>query len=267
MSKSRLFILALAMASFCVAAQAQLHSSSDYSFHGFYVGGNVGGTFNNADTTFTPLPDAPTFFDLAPTTVAPNPSGVMGGAQAGYNWLGDNHFMFGLETDMQGSNINSTKTVSPIVDSTLTPGAAGTFLMVHQEMNWLGTLRARAGFTVGDRVLIYGTGGMAYGHVKWSGTTDYTATAACIGCVAYPSSFDDNKVGWTAGGGFEFLASRHVAFGAEYLYYDLGDEKIITSPIPATGGATGATGCPTCQVQYDVNSIGHIVRGKINFKF
>jgi outer membrane immunogenic protein len=257
MSKSsKLFVIFLAIATFCVSAQAQSHgSTSDYTFRGFYVGANVGGTWMNGDTGFTPLPDVPTFFSLKPTTLSPDPSGFMGGGQAGYNWVADNSFMFGLETDMQGASLDGTQTVTPIIQSDGSPAGAGSFLQAHSESNWLGTLRARAGFVAGERWLIYGTGGMAYGHVAWNGQTNYLAGG---GCCIYAAAFDDNKVGWTAGGGIEYLVGQHWSLGAEYLYVDLGDERFAADSVPPN---------PPLQVQYNVNSIFHVVRGKLNFKF
>jgi opacity protein-like surface antigen len=55
-------------------------------------------------------------------------------------------------------------------------------------------LRAGLGW---DRVLLYGTGGVA-------------------------SDFDG--LGWVAGAGAEFLLTQNVTLGAEYLHYDVGDD-------------------------------------------
>lgn len=258
MSKNRLFVLVLALASFSVAAQAQMYSSSDYTFRGFYVGGNVGGAITHARTNFTGLPDTATFFNLAPSSVTPESTGFLGGGQAGWNWIGDNNrLLFGVEGDFQGAgNLKGTTTVSPILRS---DGVAqpGTSLMAQEEMPWFATLRARIGWVPTDRFLIYTTGGLAYAHIKWAGTADLTAATGFI----YPSAADDNKAGWTAGGGFEYLAAHHVSLGGEYLYYNLGDIRLISSGSPAN------IACPTCQVQFVVNPTGHIVRGKVNFKF
>jgi outer membrane immunogenic protein len=54
-----------------------------FNWTGFYVGGNVGYGWGNGDTSFTPLPTATTFINLAPTTLSPDPSGVVGGVQRG----------------------------------------------------------------------------------------------------------------------------------------------------------------------------------------
>ena len=37
---------------------------------------------------------------------------------------------------------------------------------------------------------------------------------------------DKTKVGWTGGGGFE-IGLGAITFKAEYLYYDLGDERVV----------------------------------------
>lgn len=258
MSKSRLLVLALVIASISVMAQAQMYSSSDYSFRGFYVGGNVGGAITHARTNFTGLPDAATFFNLADSSVTPAPTGFLGGGQVGWNWIADNNrLMFGLEGDFQATgNLNDTKIITPVLDSTGT-AQPGTSLMAHEEMPWLGTLRARIGWVPTDRTLLYVTGGFAYANVKWAGNTDLTAATGFV----YPSAADDNRAGWTVGGGFEYLAAHHVALGGEYLYYNLGDMRLISAGSPAN------IACPECQVQYVVNPTGHIVRGKINFKF
>ena len=61
-----------------------------YNWSGFYIGGNVGYGWGDADTSFNPLPSAAAFVNLAPTTLGPDPQGVVGGVQAGYNWQAGN---------------------------------------------------------------------------------------------------------------------------------------------------------------------------------
>src|SRR5262245_35321904 len=85
-----------------------------FSWTGWYVGANVGFGWGHADTTFTPLPSAAGFVNLAPTTLSPDPNGVIGGGQIGYNWQ-LNRWVFGLEADFQGSNMHGSARLSPII--------------------------------------------------------------------------------------------------------------------------------------------------------
>ena len=49
----------------------------------------------------------------------------------------------------------------------------GTAATVYDaKIAWFGTLRGRLGFLITDQVLLYGTGGLAYGGVELSGATN-----------------------------------------------------------------------------------------------
>jgi outer membrane immunogenic protein len=258
MNRARFALLTILLVLVAVTgAQAQSSTSDDYTFKGFYVGVNAGGGFTNGDTSFTPLPDTPTFFSLMPVTLKPDPNGWIAGGQLGYNWQNEPGFVFGVEADIQGTGFDGTATVSPIIASDGSSNAPGTFLMAHHETNWLGTVRPRIGYT-GGRWLIYGTGGLAYGHVQWAATTDFTANGP--GAPSYPAAQEATKVGWTGGGGVEFEMTPHWIIGAEYLYYDLGDTRLVGQPLPAPT-------CAGCAVQYDFSSSGHIFRGRLNYRF
>lgn len=255
MNKVRFTLLTLLLVLIAVTGAQAQSTTDDYTFKGFYVGANVGGAWGNGDTHFTPLPDATTFFALAPTTLSPDPSGWLAGGHAGYNWQSDGGFVFGVETDFQGTGLDGTQTVTPIIDSTGAPEPAGTFLMAHHEMNWFGTLRPRVGYA-GHRWMIYGTGGLAYGHVKWAATTDYSAIGP--GASQYPAAQEETKIGWTGGAGLEFAMTPHWIIGGEYLYYDLGDTRIVANPVLPN---------PPFQVQYDFGTTGNIFRGRLSYRF
>jgi outer membrane immunogenic protein len=235
------------------SGQSSSQAPEPYTFKGFYLGANAGGGWTNGDTRFAPLPDAPTFFDLAPTTVRPAPNGWVAGGQGGYNFQYQ-RFVFGVEADIQGAGIDGTALVTPVVRLDGTSAGAGTRLVAHHELNWFGTVRPRFGVTVARRWLLYGTGGLAYGHVQWMGQTDYTA----VGGPGYTAMQEETKVGWTAGGGVEVLLTPHWTVRAEYLYYDLGSTHIVANPVPPS---------PPFQVGYAFNNSGNLVRGGISFRF
>jgi outer membrane immunogenic protein len=170
---------------------------------GFYIGANIGGSWGNGNSSFD-APGFPAFF--SDTT---HPDGVIGGVQAGYNWQTSN-WVFGIETDIQGSgerdSINLLTLATPLGGITLTQSDKNT---------WFGTTRGRLGFTPDTNWLIYGTGGVAYGNAK----SGFTLTTP-IGTASVTDSA--TRVGWTAGGGVEYMFLPSWSLKAEYLYMDLG---------------------------------------------
>jgi outer membrane immunogenic protein len=186
-----------------------------YNWGGLYVGGNVGGGIAR-DRTSEPtartngvITGAETFerFGVAP-------KGVLGGAQIGYNWQAAN-WVFGLETDIQGSSFKDNKNCG-------FPCAGDEFLTVTQSLPWLGTTRGRIGYSVGPS-LFYLTGGAAYGGVK------NQVNEASPGIVSFAAEFNHTKTGWTAGAGIESPFNVFGLLGpswtvkTEYLFVDLGN--------------------------------------------
>jgi len=198
---------------------------------GFYVGLNIGGGWaanggNNSflpysDTTFpigsTPFPGAsPNLFFLpGGGTTATNTGGVVGGAQAGYNYQFGNSFVIGAEADIQGTSITGGNQgnfagayTSPYPRSAtglLTPLVTGNGGNIG--LPWFGTVRGRAGYLVTPTLLLYGTAGFAYGNVE-----------------VFQRS--NTSTGWTAGGGAEWLFAPHWSAKVEYLYVDLNSSGI-----------------------------------------
>jgi outer membrane immunogenic protein len=237
------------------AAPADPHPApppSSYSWAGVYIGGHVGHGWGRADTGFTPLPTAAQFINLAPITLRPNPTGLNGGGQVGYNWQ-SGRLVFGAEADLSASRMRGTITLTPITQNN---GASwnGT-LTAHQDTTWFGTLRGRIGVTPTPRVLIYGTAGLAYGHVKYAANSDFRPQ----GLVQYPASFAKNKTGWTAGFGVEVaFPGNHWSWKAEYLYYDLRKETFTANPVPVNS---------PFQVAYTWETKAHTFNTGINFRF
>jgi len=214
----------LSVACVLVFSQTALaaESTSSFNWTGPYAGVHLGYGWGNADTYVDPLPLPRVSDDQAPSTVSPNPGGVFGGAQAGYNYqMGC--FVVGIEADLSVSDISGSRTVFPIInnDGTTWPGTVS----AHESINWFGTLRPRLGYTVTPTLLIYGTGGLAYGDVSYSANTNFGA-----GYNQYPASLSTTKVGWVLGGGVEYALSKCWTIKAEYLYMDLGSESAIAGP-------------------------------------
>jgi outer membrane immunogenic protein len=111
-----------------------------------------------------------------------------------------------LETDIQGSGERGSSDVCLVAGC-----ATGTGLFTaNYKLDWFGTARGRIGILPTDRVLLYATGGLAYGGVS--------ATAPLI-----PLSWGSTRAGWTVGAGAEAAIDHNWSIKLEYLYMDLGN--------------------------------------------
>jgi outer membrane immunogenic protein len=243
------------------AYKAPAPVAAAHNWTGFYVGGNVGYGWGNGDTDFNPLPSAAGFVNLAPTKLSPHPKGVLGGAQIGYNWQ-TGPWVWGIEADIQGADINGSAIQSPIIQLNGTSFGAGSTLTASEKIDWLGTARGRVGFAAAPQVLLYATGGLVYGDAKYAANSNFLP----VGNQQYPASISDTRFGWTAGGGIEWAFAGPWSAKFEGLYYDLGRVSTIANGVPGLpAGTCGGTGF--CQVGYSWKTTGAIVRFGVDYKF
>lgn len=240
-------------------AVAPAPPACDFTWTGFYAGINGGYGWGSGDTFFDPLPDAVSFVDLEPQSLSPDSDGFLGGGQIGFNWQWNKWLVLGVETDFQGSDMEGSDTRFGFNDITGSPPAFSGpdhNITAHERMQWFGTARGRIGFAPVCRLLIYGTGGLAYGNVDYSANTNFDNG------VTYPVNFTETNLGWTAGGGLEYAIGHHWSVKAEYLYYDLGDTNRTRNEL-FFGAPLGGP----FAVHYNFETTGNIVRGGLNFKF
>jgi outer membrane immunogenic protein len=158
-----------------------------YSWAGPYIGGNLGYEWGSVRNNPT------------------KPSGVVGGAQAGYNWQSGN-WVFGVEGDIEAT------------------AAEDTFAPWKFSNPWFGTLRGRAGYAISN-VLFYGTGGLAFGEL--TGQT-------------FGLSESHTTAGWTVGLGAEVGLAPRWSAKIEYLYVDLSSSQFVTVTNTSNGYRFGA---------------------------
>jgi outer membrane immunogenic protein len=205
-------------------APAMMAAVSNWS--GFYIGGNVGYGWGNGNTDISPSVNG---FNMTAVTVDSQPKGIIGGGQIGYNWQWG-AIVSGFEADIQGSGVKGTTRTA------LTNSLGPTTALVGSELSWLGTLRGRFGVVVTPDLLLYGTGGLAYGKV--SDSTNVTIADPPFNDT-WPASTQQTKSGWVAGAGVEWMFTRGWSAKAEYLHVDLGSSSKnakdeITVPISVT---------------------------------
>ena len=184
---------------------------------GFYAGVN-GGYGWSADTENVVLFTS-THFTLPGK--GSNAEGGFGGGQAGYNWQ-KGAFVFGVEADIQGAGLKDSFSDQP--------DGFGDLINADRNIDYFGTVRARLGYAF-DRVLVYGTGGFAYGGVDNR-----------IFIFNPGASADLNKstteTGFAVGGGIEYAFWRGWSLKAEYQFVDLGSYRLSAPVIPLGAGET-----------------------------
>jgi len=222
---------------------------------GFYVGANAGWSWlDSADAgiggssiiTISQTAVPPT----VPFAVGLRPDGFLGGVQIGYNYQFAPQWLMGVEADFDFANVKDSNTVG--LPAGIPPTVATS---ASENIKWFGTFRGRLGWLANPNLLLFGTGGLAYGRVDYSGNiVEFPGLAPGR---MFAASSSPTKVGWTVGAGAEWMFAKKWSVKAEYLYFDLGSETLTgpqTNPVDPTQFAT-----------YSFNTRGSIARVGINF--
>ena len=150
---------------------------------------------------------------------------------------------------------------------TLVDGAYGEFERQHRVLGHThnvmreehGQLNARlsrlrdgisqmgAGFSIWDRLLIYGTGGVAF--ASFNSDLQLTGTDL-VGLFAVSGVASATKTGWTAGGGLEWAINPNWSLRGEYRHSDFG--SLAISPGVSSIGAVFAADRHLAQDQVQV---------------
>lgn len=224
------------------------------SWSGFYVGANAGAAFG--ENALKPTSANPNFFgalDIAGFGRQSDTQSFTGGVNGGYNYQ-FGPMVVGLETDFNYANLDQHR--RGFASETFGPFTAYENLDARQRIGWFGTVRPRVGYSPIDSLLIYGTGGLAYGQVK--GSTSLVAGIDGVPGTEFGvnGSKNDWRVGWTLGGGAEYQLTENVTVKGEYLYVNLGKERYFATSSQA----------PLSYLLKDEASF-HTVRTGLNYKF
>lgn len=252
------FLLAASLlASAAVASATAQAADLPYNWTGFYVGGNVGSTWQRLDNSLSITDDPPGYFV---TAVIPgvnasgspnlNASGVTAGGQFGFNQQVGN-IVYGAEVDFNWLNLKKDTGGTFRYTTNNSPY----FLSTSEKTQWLFTARPKIGYAV-DRMLFYVTGGLAVASVKFEQAFGEPINAIPVRDIV---SVTKTKLGWTAGLGGEVALYDAWTVKAEYLYAQFEGMDQIGQLTSAGGNATFSNSLSTLRL--------HTARVGLNYKF
>jgi opacity protein-like surface antigen len=190
-----------------------------FTWTGIYLGGQIGyGWGDNTGNVAFATPGG----IVGTNALGGDAKGVIGGGHVGYN-LQINQWVIGLEGAVDGTTLSRNVLIAApdntgaIDPNTGLPFPGGTVTGTVRS-GIQGSIRGRVGIAW-DRLLIYGTGGVAFGgfttELQLSGTD-------AAGPFFASGSRSSTRVGWTAGGGVEYAINAHWSVRADYRYSDFG---------------------------------------------
>jgi outer membrane immunogenic protein len=201
-----------------------------YDWSGFYVGVFGGGGFGNHNVNNgTPNGFASYIFTYDAT-------GAVAGGEIGYNFQSGS-YVVGVEATGFWSDIKGD-------DASQQLG-----LIDADNLRDVVTLVGRGGITV-DRLMLFFTGGWAYGDILHTNTNP--------GNIPAVDQFSTTRSGLTAGGGIAYAITDNLIGKFEYRYFDFGSYSR-----PGLAGGVTVNGL----APYTVNTTYSVVTLGLDYKF
>jgi len=169
-----------------------------FNWAGFYIGGNVGALWSSDGVV-----------DLDKVELIPgggntlSPSGIVGGAQAGYNYQVSS-FVLGVEGDLDFTSAAGSFNY---------PGFFGGVATHSTSFPFFADVRARVGVAV-DRFLPYVTGGVVVANLN---------NSLVDPSVPFSLNRGSSATGWILGAGVEYAIDNHWSVKSEYLFMQFPD--------------------------------------------
>jgi len=242
-----------------------------YNWSGFYVGVGVGVRSDENEWTTTCL--APTFLGTAtcpndifagttrilnanPTTFEPD-IGFRVGGYVGYNWQFQN-WVLGIEGDFAWADNSATVAGIPGTwSATFGPGLDTA--SVNDKLD--ASFRGRLGYLFAPQALVYVTGGVAWLEKEVSASCAGTFPAGWCNNPGGAVATDSNHhIGWTLGGGVEWMLTQNWILRAEYRYSQYQEESYTFF-----SGAGIPAGIDS--FSFDVDAKTHTAYAGIAYKF
>lgn len=249
-----------------------------FTWTGLYAGANFGhawganrsiGLLTANLVDLTPAGFGPAAAAGASGTAGARLAGMFAGGQIGYNWQFAESFVLGVEADIQGAGIDGGGGLANVTAARPAPPAAATTgAALRRNLEYFATLRARFGYAATPTLLLYATGGVAFGRARAGLALEQSLT---------PSDFDDaeiageryrNLTGFAVGGGLEAALGTNVSAKLEYLYYNLGTLRLGAPRIDPLAYSGAASTIDLLAVsRLSTRFSGHLLRAGVNYRF
>ena len=230
---------------------APVPAASGTNWTGAYVGaqGGYGWGQTRWPDIFGVVPPAP--FGELPRY---DNSGWIAGGTVGVN-AQTGRFVFGVEGELLATGIKGN-----LASSVNLPGFLVVDSTYSSKIDWLALASARAGFVVGDRLMLYGKGGLAIAEER------HTATAIQIAPLLSANlSGKAVHTGAVVGAGGEYAFAPNWSVKAEYDYIKMFAQQVQFTANMA-GGLFGP-GATTVQAANRINQDLHLVKFGVNYHF
>lgn len=205
---------------------------------GAYVGGALGYAFNGDDRVGIESVTAGTpAGTVTPSGHSLDVSGPAAAVSLGYRWQRGN-FVFGPELSVDFGSVED--------DYEVTPGGSAFTDGGKSEVNHIVSLKLKAGSLMGDRTLVYGLAGVAYG--------DFTYT---IGAGDGAESVDYDKTRYVLGAGVERKLGDRLSVFGEWNYFNFGKTDVF---FPSAEGSDSG-------VQTVATPEHHRIKLGVNYQF
>jgi outer membrane immunogenic protein len=205
-------------------------ASPMYDWSGFYVGVFGGGGFGNYNVV-----NSNGVAGFADFIFNYDSTGAVAGGEAGYNFQ-SGQYVVGVEATGFWSGIKGSDASQQLglIDAT--------------NLREVVTLVGRGGIAV-DRLMLFFTGGWAYGDILHTNTNP--------GNIPAVDQFSTNRSGLTAGGGIAYAITDNLIGKFEYRYFDFGSYSRPGLPVLTVNG----------QLPYTVSNTYSVLTLGLDYKF
>lgn len=194
---------------------------------GLYFGGHAGQGFASLNGVTTSA-DGTANSIAATESVDMNIKNFVLGAQVGFNYQFDNRLVVGVEVDYSKMRLGGFQ--EALATEGIFPAQRNLQAKTEYELSWMATIRGRLGYAF-DRMLVYGTGGLALLNEKqWrdqyrSNSNAGPSQATTI--FSFTEFAEKQRTGWTLGAGAEYAIDGNWSVKGEYAYAEFGEEDFV----------------------------------------